>query len=121
MIYHVAPIERWRAHPDRPYAPASLRRDGFIHGVADEEMTLRVANAFFRNPPSPVIALVIDEAGLAEGVAVRDERVVPAPPGFEDGVVFRHVYGPIDRAAVVALLDLERDETGYYTALVPRN
>lgn len=120
MIYHVAPIERWRSEPDRPYAPASLQRDGFVHGVADEEMTLRVANAFFRDPPSPVVALVIDESGLGEEVKVRDEEAVPTPPGFDEGVVFRHVYGPIDRSAVVALCDLERDERGHYTALVPR-
>ncbi|TDQ50308.1 DUF952 domain-containing protein [Actinorugispora endophytica] len=118
MIYHLVPIEKWKSDPERPYTPASLERDGFVHGAADEKMTLRVANAFFRDPPSPVVALVIDEAGLSS--EVRDEKAVPTPPGFSEGVTFRHVYGPIERSAVVALLDLECDDQGCYTALVPR-
>ncbi|GLU48768.1 DUF952 domain-containing protein [Nocardiopsis ansamitocini] len=118
MIYHLVPIDKWKSDPDRPYTPASLDRDGFVHGVGDEKVTLEVANAFFRDTPSPVIALMIDEAGLSS--EVRDEEAVPTPPGFADGIRFRHVYGPIERSAVVALLDLERDEQGHFTALVPR-
>src|SRR5262249_5183364 len=48
MIYHVVPLDDWLALPDRPYSPASLADDGFVHCSPDEATTLAVASVFTR-------------------------------------------------------------------------
>jgi uncharacterized protein (DUF952 family) len=111
MIYHVVPLADWTADPDRPYAPASLAEEGFVHCSADERTTLAVVNAFYRDAPRPLLALLLDEDRL--GAAVEWEAPVPAPPpGVAETTLFPHVFGPLDRGAVARVLQVEWDETG---------
>src|SRR4051794_21851098 len=49
VIYHVVALDDWLAFPDRPYAPASLSEEGFVHCSPDEAVTLAVASAFYRD------------------------------------------------------------------------
>lgn len=119
MIYHLTALSDWQAEPDRPFAPATLADEGFVHCSPDLPVTLAVANAFYRDLSGPVVALVIDEAALTS--EVRDEPPTPAPPpGVEADTLFPHIYGPIDRVAVVGLLDTHRDPAGRYVALADR-
>ncbi|MEC4020881.1 DUF952 domain-containing protein [Streptomyces sp. H27-D2] len=116
MIFHVLPLDDWLADPGRPYAPPTLARDGFVHCSADEAGTLAVADGFYRDVPGPLMALMIDEAALK--VMVRWEAADPAPPpGVAPGTLFPHVYGHIDRSAVVGMLEVQRDARGRATAL----
>lgn len=116
MIFHIVPLDDWLATPDRPYAPASLAQDGFVHCSPDEETTLAVARAFYADAPSPLLALLIDEHKL--DVMVRWEAADPAPPpGVPAETLFPHVYGPISRDAVEGMMEVERDETGRATGL----
>lgn len=78
MIYHVVHPDEWNAGADRPYAPASLAEDGFVHCSPDAETTLAVVNAFYRTGPRPLLALVLDEERLAARCAW--EAADPAPP-----------------------------------------
>jgi uncharacterized protein (DUF952 family) len=64
MPYHIAPLGEWNAAPHRPYAPASLAEEGFVHCSPDEETTLAVVNAFYRSAPRPLPALILDEGRL---------------------------------------------------------
>ncbi|MDI9885069.1 DUF952 domain-containing protein [Streptomyces sp. HNM0645] len=118
MIMHVVPLDDWLAVPERPYAPASLPAEGFVHCSPDEATTLAVVNAFYRDAPGPLMALLIDETRLL--APVRLEPADPAPPpGVASGTLFPHVYGPIDRSAVEGMLEIQRDGTGRAVGFAP--
>ncbi|MEU3662138.1 DUF952 domain-containing protein [Streptomyces sp. NPDC032940] len=111
MIYHVVPFADWEAEPDRPYAPASLAEDGFVHCSPDEGTTLAVADAFYRTAPRPLLALVVDEKRLTAPCVWEAADPVP-PPGVAEGTLFPHVFGPVDRDAVVRILEVRWDDEG---------
>lgn len=99
-LLHLVPADDWTAEPDRPYAPASLESEGFVHCSPDVATTLAVATAFYSDAQRPLLVLHLDESRLRAPV-VR-EAAVPAPrPGVGDEVLFPHVYGPLDRDAVL--------------------
>lgn len=116
MIYHVVPLGEWSAKPDQAYAPASLAEEGFVHCSADEATTLAIVNAFYRRAPRPLVALVVDEERLA--ARCEWEAAVPAPPpGVAEGTLFPHVFGPINRDAVVRVLVVQWDDEDRATGL----
>jgi uncharacterized protein (DUF952 family) len=116
MIYHVVPAAEWSADPGQAYAPASLAEDGFVHCSPDEATTLAVVNAFYRAAPRPLLALLIDEARLT--ARCEWEAAAPAPPpGVAEDVLFPHVFGPLDRAAVTRVLVVGWDDQGRATGL----
>ncbi|BBC34918.1 hypothetical protein SGFS_062120 [Streptomyces graminofaciens] len=116
MIYHIVPLAAWNADPDRPYAPASLAEDGFVHCSPDEEITLVIVNDFYRDAPRPLLALLIDEDRLISE-CVFEAAVPGPPPGVPEGTLFPHVYGPVDRDAVERVLEVRWDEEGWATGL----
>jgi uncharacterized protein (DUF952 family) len=115
VILHLVPEAAWRAlAPGEVYAPASLADEGFVHCTAGDDLLLRVANAFYRDEPDALLVLDIDEAQLTS--EVRWE----APPGggpMGTAVLFPHVYGPIDTAAVVGIRRALRDDLGAFTGI----
>ncbi|GAB2609112.1 DUF952 domain-containing protein [Streptomyces capparidis] len=111
MLYHLLPLDDWLRDPDRPYAPASLATDGFVHCSPDEATLLAIADAFYRQTPGPLMVLLVDEDTLDP--EVRWEEAVPEPPpGCAPGTLFPHVHGPINRDAVVGMMELVRDDEG---------
>ncbi|MEU9520015.1 DUF952 domain-containing protein [Streptomyces sp. NPDC048224] len=116
MIYHVVPLADWDADPGRPYVPASLTKDGFVHCSPDEETTLAVVNAFYRDAPRPLVALVLDEDRLTARCVWEPADPAP-PPGVADGTLFPHVFGPVDRTAVRRVLEVRWDDEGRATGL----
>ena len=77
--------------------------EGFIHLTAEPERVAWVANAFYREVPD-LLVLSVDETRLA--APVRFERT---PDG-----VFPHLYGPLERRAIVAIQPMPRNQTGDY-------
>ncbi|MCA1695472.1 MAG: DUF952 domain-containing protein [Actinobacteria bacterium] len=115
MIFHVVALDDWITIPDRPYAPASLAEEGFVHCSPSEAATLAVASAFYRDTPSPLMVL-IDEHKL--DVTVRWEAASPeAPPGIAPDTLFPHVYGRINRDAVEETMEVQRDVDGHAVGL----
>jgi uncharacterized protein (DUF952 family) len=107
-IYHLAPAARWRDWPaGAPYLPAGYEADGFIHCTAGTELMLRVANSFYRDVPGDFVLLVIDPDRLI--APLRWERST-------DGLaqLFPHVYGPLDRLAVVEVRAVRRGTDGEF-------
>ncbi|MGA6159312.1 DUF952 domain-containing protein [Stenotrophomonas sp. NPDC087984] len=108
MIYHVVPLAEWNTAPDRPYSPASLTEDGFIHCSPDEATTLAVVNAFYRDAPRPLLALLLDEDRLT--AKCEWEAANPAPPsGVAENCLFPHVFGPLNREAVARIQEIVWD------------
>src|SRR5438046_2954597 len=101
VIFHIVPRPTWEAARAGPYRPASLATEGFLHG-SNHDQVARVANAYYANEPDLVV-LSVDVGRLA--APVRDED-----PG--SGERFPHVYGPIEREAIIRVEPLQRDANG---------
>jgi uncharacterized protein (DUF952 family) len=100
-IYHLVPASKWKGIGSGAYQPESLATEGFIH-CSNEDQVAPVANRFYAND-AELLVLCIDTSRLAH--PVRDEEV---PTGER----YPHIYGPIEREAMIAVLPLERDADG---------
>ncbi|MCZ0978514.1 DUF952 domain-containing protein [Streptomyces diastatochromogenes] len=116
MIYHVVTPADWSARPEEPYAPASLAEEGFVHCSPDEPTTLAVVNAFYRSASRPLLVLLLDEDRLTARTEWEAAAPTP-PPGVSGEVLFPHVFGPVDRAAVAGILEVVWDGDGRATGL----
>ncbi|MET9518024.1 DUF952 domain-containing protein [Streptomyces sp. NPDC002994] len=120
MLYHVVALGDWLADAQLPYAPASLVKDGSVHCSPNEEAVLAVATRFHGGVAGPLVALLIDETRLDAPV----KWVTPAPGSplaQAPGALFPRVLGPVNRDAVVGLMEIVRDEDGRAQELVPRD
>ncbi|WP_330177394.1 DUF952 domain-containing protein [Streptomyces sp. NBC_01498] len=118
MIYHFAALSHWPADPDLPYAPPTLAVDGTVHGSPTEEAVLMIVERFHQDTDG--VVLVVDETRL--GVPV--EWVTPparSPLARLPGHRTARIRGPLDRDAVVRLLDVVRGEDGRGPSLVGRD
>src|SRR5262245_19032821 len=100
-IYHLVARRAWEQSGTEPYRTASLDTEGFIHCSYREQVEW-AANRFYPNA-SDLFVLQIDPARLTSPVRAED-------PGC--GECFPHIYGPIDRPAVVDVLSMRRDTAG---------
>ncbi len=108
MIFHIAEEADWRAAQlSGDYRVSTRGRtladEGFIH-ASRRDQVLGVAEAFYADA-GPLVLLSIDPARLSS--PVRDDEVSP-------GIVFPHIYGPIELDAVVAAAPLERGADGRF-------
>jgi uncharacterized protein (DUF952 family) len=99
-IYHIVPRHAWEQAAD-PYRADSLATEGFIH-CSNEDQVERVANQFYAGE-SDLAVLCIEVERL--GSPVRDEDA-------GTGERFPHIYGPIEREAVVEVRSLRRGADG---------
>jgi uncharacterized protein (DUF952 family) len=107
-IYHLAPAARWEAWPaGQPYLPAEYDQDGFVHCTAGDTLMLRVANSFYRNVPGSFVLLVIEIERLSAELRWEDSTDALARP-------FPHIYGPIDREAIVEVRAVRRSSDGEF-------
>ena len=105
-MYHLVPRSEWEAtDPARPYVPTAFGQDGFVHCTDGADEVAATANRYFGNFEGELLALVLDRARLGAPVRYEDPRTV-----------FPHVYGPIEREAIVEVLTMARDATGQYLA-----
>jgi uncharacterized protein (DUF952 family) len=107
--YHLVPDEGWAAaEPATPYRAESLATEGFIHCTDGAEALVATANRHYRDDPRPFLALTIDLDAAGSPWTVEDP-----------GGIYPHVFGPIDRAAIVGVERLARDGGGSFTGLQP--
>jgi glutathione S-transferase len=108
VIFHIAEASDWRAaQAAGDYRVStrgrSLADEGYIH-AARRDQVLTVAEAYYADA-GPLVLLTIDPERLSS--PVRDDEVLP-------GVVYPHIYGPVDLTAVVAVEPLERGADGRF-------
>lgn len=110
LIYHLAPADRWLTWPeDRDYLPAEFEREGFIHCTKGDELMIKVANQYQRQTPGDFVLIVIDPDRLnANTSAIKWEKSSVFPE------LFPHIYGPINRTAIVSVKKVFRDENGQF-------
>ncbi len=99
MLYHLVSQYYFAGQPaDKPYAPASLFEEGFIHLSATPEQVAWVAHTLYPDV-ADLVALVIDPALLTSPVKWDD-----TPDGR-----FPHLYGPLNREAIVDIVPVLRN------------
>lgn len=98
MIFHLVPLADWTAAPDRPYAPASLDSEGFVHCSADVPTALEIADARYQSVRGTLLAVELDESALT--AEVRREGA--------SGGRYPHVHGPLNREAVTRVWEVRR-------------
>jgi uncharacterized protein (DUF952 family) len=107
VILHICTEAEWSASPDEAYRAPSLDEVGFIH-CSDPGTVHLPANARFAGR-TDLVLLSMDPARLA--VPVRWEPGDPPAPG---DVWFPHVYGPVRRDAVTAVIPFPPDADGTF-------
>ncbi len=117
-LHHLAPAADYKSAPaDAPYRPASLAAQGFIHCTVEPAVLLEVANRFYRGQAGDFVVLDLDSRRLTAEVRF-EAPVPPAAPGSPlAGVLFPHVYGPINREAIVSVRPAQRAEDGRFLAV----
>ncbi len=97
-IYHLVAPAAWNSSPGEPYRADSLEREGFIHCSYGHQVA-GAANRFYATAPE-LLVLALDPTRLTS--PLREEAA-------SNGELFPHIYGPINRDAVVEVLTLARD------------
>src|SRR6185437_13567793 len=101
MIYHLVLPHAWEKNADQPYRADSLASEGFIHcSFADQ--VARSANRFYGDA-ADLLLLHIDGQRLSS--PLREES-------SGTGEIFPHIYGPLNRDAVVRLEALTHGPDG---------
>lgn len=102
-IVHLATEADW-ADADTAYTPATFDADGFVHCSTPHQIAA-VAEARFAGRDDLVL-LTIDPTQLTAPVVWEDLA--------DEGEEFPHVYGPIDRAAVLEVRPYRPGEDGHF-------
>src|SRR5919205_1066757 len=85
------------------YVPPRFAQEGFIHCTDDAEEMGRVANRLYRSEPPPHLYLYID----------KDK--VHAPIRYDDTArKYPHIYGPLNRDAIIDIREARRDGNGNF-------
>ncbi len=103
-VYHLVPRADFEAQdPSADYLPVAFAREGFIHLTDGADELVAVGNRYYRADPRPFLALRVDLARVRAPVRYEDPRRV-----------YPHVYGPLNRDAIVAILDVPRLPDGTF-------
>ena len=107
VTFHLTPEAVWDSYADQPqYLPESFDAEGFVHCTDGEPFVLEVANRFYRNDPRPFVLLDV-ELGRAAARAVYEDPERRYP----------HLYGPIEREAIIRVRRIERSSDGSFTSI----
>ena len=121
IVLHLVPLAAWLDLPDGdPVTNPSLDTEGFIHCTDEPAVMLQVANAFYRSQPGEFVVLHVDVDRLSSAcVWEAPAHIGGADPDAGGGQPFApsfpHVYGPIDRSAVLAVQPVRRDDSGHFS------
>jgi uncharacterized protein (DUF952 family) len=102
--FHLTPRAWWEAaDPANPLGAPSLDTEGFIHctdGAAEMDAS---ANRHYAADPAAFVILTVDLDRISSRWSVEDP-----------GRIYPHIFGPIDRAAIVAMRPARRDADGRF-------
>jgi uncharacterized protein len=114
-IHHLVLAEEFRGvPPGAPYLPAAFEQVGFIHCTGDAALLLQVANLVYREEAGEFLVLDIDPDRLTS--ELRYERPAPPPPAGSPlaEAIFPHIYGPLNREAIVVVRPAQRAADGSF-------
>ena len=107
ITYHGTPKAYFESfEPAKPYVPPEFEKDGFIHTTEGQEAVSSILTLRFKSRREPFVVLHIDK-----------DRV-DSPIRYDDPAqVFPHIYGPLNRDAILEVEDIGRADDG--TFLMP--
>ncbi len=103
-IYHIADAATW-LQPGELYAPAAFEREGFIH-ASTRAQVIQTANRIFKGQRD-LLLLTIDCEKIHASVINENTE-----GGTE---LYPHIYGPLNRDAVISATELSPDEYGLFS------
>ena len=104
LTYHLTPTEWWAAaEPDGPLGAPSLDVEGFIHCTDGAANMVATANRHYAADPRNFLVLLVDLDRLTSRWSVDDKAGI-----------YPHIFGPIDRAAIVETMPAPRDPDGTF-------
>jgi uncharacterized protein (DUF952 family) len=107
--FHMVPLEVWAAtDPNAPYEASSLATQGFVHCTDGEAELLATANRHYESDTRGFLALTVDLETTGAPWRIDD------PAG-----IYPHIYGPIERAAILGQALVLRDAAGQFTGFGP--
>jgi uncharacterized protein (DUF952 family) len=106
LTYHQVPSDEF--DPNAPeYTPADYAADGFIHTTRPPERVAEVATKHRGSDPRPFLLLTIDLDKIS------------APWRYDAaGEDYPHIYGPLNRDAVVDVRPFPRAADGTFQPIV---
>lgn len=115
-IYHLVTETAFRSQVRGDiYRPASFGQEGFIHCAGEPDTLLKVANDYFASVEEPVLVLTINIAQVQP--EVKFEPPAPLLGGgtshLQGGLLFPHIYGPLNLEAITSLGVLQKSAEGY--------
>lgn len=102
LTYHLVPREEYDPAAAE-YLPAAFAGEGFIHTTKTLGIVHEVANRYYRADPRPYLLLTID----------LDRATAPWRYDAA-GEEYPHLYGPLNRAAVIGVRPLARAADGAF-------
>ena len=104
LAYHGTPKRYFESlDPGQSYVPGDFEKDGFIHTTEGREAVSITLTKYYKASPGPWVVLYIDQDRVTSPVRYDD----PAE-------VFPHIYGPLNRDAIVAVKAVERAADGTF-------
>lgn len=104
IIYHLVPIAYFEAQDAASdYFPQPFAQDGFIHTTKKPEDMAWVANRFYKDEAGPHVYLYIDASKVRPEIRYED-------PEHK----FPHIYGGLNRDAIIAIKPAPRDAEGNF-------
>jgi uncharacterized protein (DUF952 family) len=104
FTYHGTPRLYFESlDPSQPYIPPDFERDGFIHTTEGREALSIILTLHYKDAPGDWLVLYIDKERLTSPVRYDD----PAE-------VFPHIYGPLNRDAIVGVRPIQRAADGTF-------
>jgi uncharacterized protein (DUF952 family) len=102
--YHLTLRAWWdAADPRAPLGAPSLETEGFIHCTDGAAEMVATANRHYAAEAGAFVVLTVDLARISSPWRVEDA-----------GRIYPHIFGPIDRAAIVAVVDAPRALDGTF-------
>ena len=93
LAYHGTPKRYFESlDPSKPYVPEPFAREGFIHTTEGREAVSITLTKYYKASAEPWVVLYIDQDRVTSPNSVRRSR---------GGV--SHIYGPLNRDAIVAV------------------
>lgn len=105
LTYHLVPRDEFDPEAAQ-YRPPAFAREGFIHTTRTRELVPAVGNRYYRDDPRPYLLLTIDLDRLA--VPWRYDAA---------GEDYPHLYGPLNRDAIVAVRPMPRAANGAFQSV----
>jgi uncharacterized protein (DUF952 family) len=106
LTFHLVPKEYFDVlDPHTDYVPRDFARDGFIHCTDGADEMAHTANRYYKSNAEPHYYLYIDKTR------------VRAPIQYDDAArTYPHIYGTLNRDAIVAVRAAQRKADGTFLA-----